>query len=251
MCVVDATDDLSSEKYTPCCDVGPWSYGGDNLDGQLGRVKEVRDVYNCPSNVNNTQYERNVCYKGGWEEAKRCEGKFRTYERNVINCPSGTSTIDVREEDVRPHLTTMGSCHNITGVTKATIEFEGIEESYCRLKTIRMVNGSLVTEEQVFGDNPWTKPPALFDSPRDVIEVMVDVHLNKPAKYSDPVAQDVYIKFYDGDTLIKTLHMVATWSKGFGSRPYVRTRATLEKPMLNTFRRKVGNYYVSDTYAPR
>jgi hypothetical protein len=119
MCVVDATDDLSSEKYTDCCDIGPWSYGGDNLDGQLGKVKEVRDVYNCPPDVDDKQYEKTVCYKGEWEDYA-CRGKFRQRSRQVINCPVGTSSSQEVEEN-RNQKTIMNNCYNISGVTYITL----------------------------------------------------------------------------------------------------------------------------------
>ena len=119
MCVVDATDDLSSEKYTDCCDIGPWSYGGDNLDGQLGKVKEVRDVYNCPPDVDDKQYEKTVCYKGEWEDYA-CRGKFRQRSRQVINCPVGTSSSQEVEEN-QNQKTIMNNCYNISGVTYITL----------------------------------------------------------------------------------------------------------------------------------
>ena len=185
MCVVDATDDLSSEKYTDCCEVGPWIYKGDNLDDQFGKKKEVREVYNCPPDVVDTQYEDDVCYVGGWEDYG-CRGKFRQQRRTVLNCPAGTSSYqDVAEN--RPQGM-MDNCNNIRGITSFTVE--GHKDNDYDWKTNTGGSASIRVGLYVYKKNPndpsklisfWrtfnsrssTEDDLKFDTPVDIIKVTV------------------------------------------------------------------------------
>jgi len=116
MCVVDATDDLSSQRYEPCCDIGEWKPVGDNLDGQLGRVKEVRDVYNCPPEEKDTQYEKKICYLSGYSDGV-CNaddgglGK-KKFSQTVINPEKCFTGLDTRTH----YYTTDSSCDPIPDV---------------------------------------------------------------------------------------------------------------------------------------
>ena len=197
MCVVDATDDLSSERYEPCCDIGPWSYGGENLDGQLGKVKEVREVYNCPPEEKDTQYEKTVCYKGDWGEYQ-CNGKFRQKSRQVINCPAGTSSTHEVEEN-RNQLLTTGHCYNISGVSY--IALRGIEDLHQIANNISTIEYDILEN----GGNTYRKTWKLkdervnFDTPVDIYAVLTT--LKTFAK-----SADVYIDFYTAsNVLIRTL----------------------------------------------
>jgi hypothetical protein len=192
MCVVDATDDLSSEKYTPCCDVGPWSYGGDNLDGQLGKVKEVREVYNCPSDVDDKQYERNVCYKGEWEDYA-CRGKFRQRSRQVINCPAGTSSSQEVEEN-RDQKTIMNNCYNISGVSYITLRGIGDLSDATILYDILQNGGN--TYRKTWNMN---SAEVKFNTPVDIYAVQTTLKTYGKSA-------NVYIDFYTaGNSLIRTL----------------------------------------------
>ena len=198
MCVVDATDDLSSERYIDCCDIGPWVYKGDNLDDQFGKKKEVREVYNCPPDVKDTQYEQPTCYIGGWEDIA-CNGKFRQQSRQVINCPAGTSLTTEVEEN-RNQTLAMGHCHNISGVTyitlrgtgnlsDATIKYDVLENggNTYRKTWLRSIDGKLSSVE------------VKFDTPVDIYAVQTTLStLGKSA--------EVYIDFYTAsNVLIRTL----------------------------------------------
>ena len=116
MCDLDPMDDGSSVRDTDCCDIGEWKTVGDNLDGQLGRVKEVRDVYNCPSNVNNTQYEKKICYLSGYNDGV-CNadddglGK-KKFSQTVINPEKCFTGLDTRTH----YYTTDSSCDPIPDV---------------------------------------------------------------------------------------------------------------------------------------
>ena len=202
MCVVDATDDLSSERYTDCCDIGPWSYEGENLDGQLGKVKEVRDVYNCPSDVNNTQYEKEVCYIGGFEDYA-CNGEFRQQRRTVLNCPVGTSSTREVEED-RPQETTMNHCYNITGVTNITVGgTSDFTNHYCRFATReRDDNTGLLGGDDIYVTFNKDSPAGTldFDPPRDIRAVLAyGKTYGKAGKLE--------IKFWNGDFLIRKMDL--------------------------------------------
>jgi hypothetical protein len=116
MCDLDPMDDGSSLRDTDCCDIGEWKPVGENLDGQLGRVKEVRDVYNCPSNVNNTQYERKICYLSGYSSGVcNLDGKNgqEKQTRTVMNC--GTPSPD------RFQYVTNTDCDMIHGVRSMVV----------------------------------------------------------------------------------------------------------------------------------
>ena len=199
MCVVDATDDLSSVRYTDCCDIGPWIYKGDNLDGQLGKKKEVREVYNCPPDVVDTQYEDDVCYIGGWEDYA-CNGKFRQQRRTVLNCPAGTSrTQDVEES--RDQLKTMENCYNITRVTNITVEGTGnLEYFYAAFETLKKDNnGGLPIKNWLYWNASTPAGTFDFDPSLDISQVNINC-----GTYGK--AANVYIKFWDGDFLIRSLH---------------------------------------------
>jgi hypothetical protein len=120
MCDLDPMDDGYSERNTDCCDIGQWKTEGNNLDGQLGRVKEVRDVYNCPSNVNNTQYEKKICYLSGYSPGVcNLDGKNgqEKQTRTVKNC--GTPSPD------RFRYVTNTDCDMIRGVRSMVVEGQG------------------------------------------------------------------------------------------------------------------------------
>tara|TARA_B110000444_G_scaffold252656_1_gene282294 strand:- start:39 stop:1091 length:1053 start_codon:yes stop_codon:yes gene_type:complete len=202
MCVVDATDDLSSEKYTPCCDIGPWSYGGENLDGQLGKVKEVREVYNCPPDVDDKQYEKTVCYKGAWEDYG-CDKKFRQQSRTVLNCPVGTSSSQEVEEN-RNQKTIMNNCYNISGVSYITLS-----------GTERLSSATIYYDILENGGNRYRKTwnmdseEVKFDTPVDIYNVY-----NYLKTYGNDA--NLITKFYTAsNVLIRTLnHYVAKAADG-------------------------------------
>ena len=205
LCVVDPTDDLSLERYNDCCHVGQWRYVGDNVDGQLGKAKEVRDVYNCPPNVSDTQYERDVCYTGGWTD-KGCNDGKREQQRTVINCgPGVSSTQNIAE--IRQQDSTMGHCHNITGVTDIT--WEGLENTesvngyvYTLAKDSR--GGAPIKQIGRFYYNPWygfqvlagqnwvtlDDPTVTFDYPHDIFQVGLTIRTRNDDA-------NVYMKFWD------------------------------------------------------
>ena len=225
MCVVDATDDLSTTRTPDCCDIGPWRYEGDNLDGQLGRVKEVRDVYNCPSNVNNTQYEKKICYTGGWEDYK-CNGKFRQQRRQVINCPTGTfSTQDIAES--RDQLTVMDNCYNIARVTNITVEGTGnLAYFYTAFETLKKDNnGGLPIKKWLYWNASSPAGTLDFNPSLDISQVRISF-----GTYGKDA--NVYIKFWDGDFLIRSLfkfvpksvYYAYQWNNG------VRSDTKMEKP---------------------
>jgi hypothetical protein len=201
MCDLDPMDDLSSEKYTPCCDIGPWTYKGDNLDGQLGKVKEVRDVYNCPPEIKGEQYEANACYIGGWEDWK-CEGKVRKQQRKVINCPAGRSSYQDIDED-RDQKTTMNHCYNITGVTNVTVEGTGDFAKY-RFQLMSMKrddNTGLLGESTIVKFNQ--------DSPAGTLDFDPKLDIRAVYAYGSTLGKDgkLELKFWDGDFMIKKLHV--------------------------------------------
>jgi hypothetical protein len=202
MCDLDPMDDLSSENYTPCCDIGPWSYGGENLDGQLGKVKEVRDVYNCPPDVDDKQYEKTVCYIGGFEDYG-CRGEIRQQRRTVLNCPVGTSSTQEVEED-RPQETTMNHCYNIARVTNITVGGTGnFTNYYCRFATRkRDDNTGLLGGEDIYVTFNKDSPAGTldFDPPRDIRGVLA---------YGKTYGKDgkLEMKFWNGDFLIRKMDL--------------------------------------------
>jgi hypothetical protein len=201
MCVVDATDDLSSEKYTPCCDIGPWTYKGDNLDGQLGKVKEVRDVYNCPPEIKGEQYEANACYIGAWNDYG-CDKKFRQQSRQVINCSAGTSlTRDIEEN--RNQNKIMNNCYNISGVTHITVRGIGnLNHGYISYYVIE--NGGKTYRKnqtaKAYGEGGAADTEVKFDTPVDIYSVA--------SKFSTKgKSASVVIDFYTaGNSKIRTLN---------------------------------------------
>ena len=191
MCVVDATDDLSSVRYTDCCDVGPWIYKGDNLDGQLGKKKEVREVYNCPPDVVDTQYEDDVCYIGGWEDYG-CDGKFRQQRRTVLNCPAGTSSTQDIEEN-RNQTLAMGHCYNISGVT------------YITLRGTRNLSEATIKYDVLENGNTYRKTWTM-NSAEVKFNTPVDIYAVQTTLKTYGKSADVYIDFYTaGNVLIRTL----------------------------------------------
>ena len=116
MCDLDPTDDGSSVQDTDCCDIGEWKIEGNNLDGQLGRVKEVRDVYNCPPEEKDTQYEKKICYLSGYSDGV-CNadddglGK-KKFSQTVINPEKCFTGLDTRTH----YYTTDSSCDPIPDV---------------------------------------------------------------------------------------------------------------------------------------
>jgi hypothetical protein len=201
MCVVDATDDLSSETYTPCCYKTDWSYAGENLDGQLGKVKEVREVYNCPPEEKDKQYEKEVCYIGGFEDYA-CNGEFRQQRRTVLNCPVGTERTRDIEED-RPQETTMNHCYNISGVTIITVGgTSDFTEYVCKFVTRkRDDNTGLLGEDILVVFNEDSPAGTLdFDPPRDIRAVLA---------YGKTYGKDgkLEMKFWNGDVLIRKMHI--------------------------------------------
>ena len=253
LCVADSTDDMSMERYNDCCDIGEWTYAGDNLDGKLGRVKEVRDVYNCPSNVSNTQYEREVCYMSEWIDRKCNDGK-REQQRTVINCESDVSSTQTITE-TRQQNSTMGHCHNITGVTDIT--FTGLDDTenaygYVYTLTKDSRGGPPIKKSVVFyysdgtlqkksgeGSN-WVEiggPDSILelDAPCDIYKVWVRIG----TQYNDA---NFRIKFWDKsdgkDFEIRSLHQYA--GKGRKSawsdyRQWNYVSATTTRPMTNGF----------------
>jgi len=202
MCVVDATDDLSSQRYEPCCDKGEWKPVGENLDGQLGKVKEVREVYNCPPEEKDTQYEKEVCYIGGWEDYG-CRGEIRQQRRTVLNCPVGTDQTRDMEED-RDQKTTMNHCYNIAGVTNITVEGTGNFHEYKIYFGTRKRddNTGLLGGEDIFVEFGTDSPAGTldFDPPRDIWAV---------SAYGKTYgkAGKLEMKFWNGDVLIRKMHI--------------------------------------------
>ena len=207
---------------------------------RLGKVKEVREVYNCPPEEKDTQYEKTVCYKGAWEDYA-CNGEFRQQRRTVLNCPVGTSsTKDIVES--RAQYTTMDHCYNIQRVTNITVEGTGdLSSFYFRFVTMRKTDNG---EGSIKGGYiTWNKnSPAGtldFDPPRDIVYVFA--HCNTYGKDAN-----VYIKFWDGDFLIRSLHKFVPknvyyayqWNNGNRSdtkkeKPKTRTvNVSTNKPMI-------------------
>jgi hypothetical protein len=116
MCDLDPMDDGSSERDEDCCDIGQWKTEGDNLDGQLGRVKEVRDVYNCPPEIKGEQYEKKICYLSGYSDgvcnADDDGGGKKKFSQTVINPEKCFTGLDTRTH----YYTTDSSCNPIPDV---------------------------------------------------------------------------------------------------------------------------------------
>jgi hypothetical protein len=256
LCVADSTDDMSMERYNDCCDIGEWTYAGDNLDGKLGRVKEVRDVYNCPSDVSNTQYEREVCYTSEWTDRKCNDGK-REQQRTVINCESDVSSTQTITE-TRQQNSTMGHCHNITGVTE--ISFAGLDNTesmtgYVHTLIKHPSGGPPIKKQRGFGyyngklydsgdsDNPNNVelggPDSIlqFAGSRDVFKVQVSIRTRHDNA-------NFYIKFWDKsdgkDFEIRSLHQYVgkgqkpSWSDGSYRFPRI-VSADTTRPMTRGF----------------
>jgi hypothetical protein len=242
MCVVDATDDLSSERYEPCCDKGEWKPVGENLDGQLGRVKEVRGVYNCPPEEKDTQYEKTICYKSEWEDYG-CRGKFRQQRRTVLNCSAGTSSTQEVEEN-RPQEM-MDNCNNIRGVTSFTVQGQRAND----YDSATITGGSAWIKVRMDGykKNPndpskpirfsrqWnsassTEDDLKFDTPVDITYVHVSM-----STYG--VDSLFLIRFFnDDDTRVKVLskYLKTKWYTGWDGekRPTTKTAyVSVKKPM--------------------